>query len=84
MIIALANKSLATLGWTLSSGSVMISALNDYSKPLLKIEVSLFLLKFTTQAIEMTGFPYIKNINSQLSSANFGYYSDRSATIVLL
>ena len=56
VIIALANKSITTNGFTSWSISVMISSLNDYRKPLLNYVGSLSLLNITTCAIEMTGF----------------------------
>ena len=56
MIIALANESVMTNGFTSWSVSVMISSLNDYRKPLLNYVGSLSLLNITTRAIEMTGF----------------------------
>ena len=37
MIIALANESVLTIGFTSWSVSVMISSLNDYRKPLLNL-----------------------------------------------
>ena len=56
VIIALANKSITTNGFTSWSVSVMISSLNDYRKPLLNYVGSLSLSNITTRAIEMTGF----------------------------
>ena len=56
VIIALANESITTNGFTSWSVSVMISSLNDYRKPLLNYVGSLSLSNITTRAIEMTGF----------------------------
>ena len=56
VIIALANKSITTNGFTSWSVSVMISSLNDYRKQLLNYVGSLSLSIITTRAIEMTGF----------------------------
>ena len=48
----LANKSITTHGFTLWSVSVMISSLNDYTKPVLNRAGSLSLAKITTHATE--------------------------------
>ena len=56
MIIALANKSITTNGFTSWSVLVMISSVNDYTKPLLNCVGSLSLSNIITRAIEMTGF----------------------------
>ena len=67
VIIALANKSITTNGFTSWSISVMISSLNDYRKPLLNMwEAYPSLLNITTRAIEMTGF--IIHQNSEFSA----------------
>ena len=71
MIIALADESVTTNGFTSWSVSVMISSLNDYRKPLLNYVGSLSLSNIATRTIEMTAFTIHQKSEFSAHSSQF-------------